>query len=549
MKNAIIYARVSTDDQADKGYSLPTQIDACRHYAERLGYAVVREFKDDHSGATPLAERPESKEMMALLRRGEAQALIVYNVDRLSRDIVDLLATVRGWIRSGIEVHSCDIGRIQSELDIVLVIKAWQGGDERQKIIERTMRGANAKAQSGKVVGKGKPPYGYSFLVEAVPTKNASLSNRVTNFAINEEEARIVRLIYQWYVHGDETGAKLKIRGIARRLCELRVIPPGHTPNRRGRWMGKYARRDKMWNEGMVRIILTSETYAGIWRYGKNIGEGGRNGHRSIGDQIAVSVPAIIDRQTWEAAQLQRAYNAQFSPRNTDIENPYLLRGMVKCNCGLSMVGKKQLPRRYYRCVSEKTRFHGIDKFCRQKLVRKEILEQAVWNYILGLFNNEEEFVQRIRLVAEQERSELQPRRDELGNLEEQITETQIEAAKLAEAIKRVPSGGIVAQTLEREISQLEDLYNGQLKRRAELQAKLQEQNLSDDNIGFLLEFRRDVYVGMANPTFEDKRRVLEHLHTKVTVTGQTATVECIIGGTAVELNTRPSFTGDCKKG
>ena len=40
-KRAVLYARVSTDDQADKGYSLPSQLDACRKYAERLGYLVV----------------------------------------------------------------------------------------------------------------------------------------------------------------------------------------------------------------------------------------------------------------------------------------------------------------------------------------------------------------------------------------------------------------------------------------------------------------------------------------------------------------------------
>ena len=146
-KRTIIYARVSTDEQADKGYSLPSQLELCRKYAERLGFSVVAELSDDYSGATPVAERPKGKELVALLKERKANALVVYCVDRLSRDIVDLLASVRDWLKMGVEVHTCDIGKIESELDIVLVIKGWQGSDERRRVRERTTRGRNAKAK------------------------------------------------------------------------------------------------------------------------------------------------------------------------------------------------------------------------------------------------------------------------------------------------------------------------------------------------------------------------------------------------------------------
>ena len=55
-KRAVIYARVSTDEQAEKGYSLPHQINECRRYAQNHGFAVAQEFIDDYSGAT--LERP-----------------------------------------------------------------------------------------------------------------------------------------------------------------------------------------------------------------------------------------------------------------------------------------------------------------------------------------------------------------------------------------------------------------------------------------------------------------------------------------------------------
>jgi len=163
-KRAVLYARVSTDDQADKGYSLPSQLEMCRKYAERLGYPVVAELTEDISGIMPISERPEGKKLTAMLKARQADAVTVYQVDRLSRDIVDLLAMVRVWLRAGVEVHTCDIGKVESELDIVLVIKGWQGGDERKKIVERTSRGRYAKAKAGKVVGNGWSPYGYRYV-------------------------------------------------------------------------------------------------------------------------------------------------------------------------------------------------------------------------------------------------------------------------------------------------------------------------------------------------------------------------------------------------
>jgi site-specific DNA recombinase len=216
-KRAVLYARVSTDDQADRGYSLPSQLDLCRKYAERLGYTVIGALREDCSGATPIAERPEGKWLVAKLKRREADVVIAYQVDRLSRDIVDLLATVRSWLRMGVEVHACDIGKIESELDIVLVIKGWQGSDERKKIVERTLRGKYAKARAGKVVGAGRPLYGYQYVDDAL--------------VIVEHEACIVRLIYVWYTEGDGDSKSLSIFEITKKLSEARIPTPGESRN------------------------------------------------------------------------------------------------------------------------------------------------------------------------------------------------------------------------------------------------------------------------------------------------------------------------------
>jgi len=117
-KQAAIYARVSTDDQAERGYSLPSQIEACKQFATQKGLNVVSVYNDDISGAMPISARPEGEQLQEAINTRLINTVIVYCVDRLSRDIVDLLTTVRDWLRAGIAIYCLDIGQITSELDI-----------------------------------------------------------------------------------------------------------------------------------------------------------------------------------------------------------------------------------------------------------------------------------------------------------------------------------------------------------------------------------------------------------------------------------------------
>ncbi len=553
---AIIYARVSTDDQADKGYSLPSQLDACRKYAERLGFSIVGTqyydlntglevvqkdgvwqfvesaksaqlvekglgrqinsipaFVEDCSGTIPITERPEGKKLAAMLKAHQADAVIVYQVDRLSRDIVDLLATVRTWLRANLEVHTCDIGKIESELDIVLVIKGWQGSDERKKIIERCSRGRNSKAKSGKVVGNGLPPFGYRY--------------RDGQFVVVEEEAKIIRLIFTWYVHGDGNSKPLTIWQICCRLTELGMPTPSQIMGRRH----NRKRENHIWSFPTVSNFLTNETYMGIWRYGKKIGSNGNGGHRLAGDQITVSVPQIIDRATWEAAQARREYNKRTSKRNR--KHDYLLSGHVRCAvCNYSMTGQMRWRgggNRFYRCG--KYRFTGMENYlCGRKQVRADLLEEKVWGYLIELMTDGEKFHAALREAQEKEQADLAPKREQLEILEKQLVEDEKEAGSFADALVYAPDGA-VRRAIQDKITLFERLYAERIKRHEELQAELNRQILTDENIAAADQFRDDVIVGLLNPTFEDKRRALELLRVKVEVNAveKKAWVTCLI--------------------
>ncbi len=80
---AIVYSRVSTDAQERDGTSLETQERACLELAADCGWRVVRCIRDAASGAT--LEREGVEELRGALRRGEADVVVSYAVDRLSR--------------------------------------------------------------------------------------------------------------------------------------------------------------------------------------------------------------------------------------------------------------------------------------------------------------------------------------------------------------------------------------------------------------------------------------------------------------------------------
>ncbi len=139
-----------------------------------------------------------------------------------------------------------------------------------------------------------------------------------------------------------------------------------------------------MWCSATVHIILTNETYVGVWRYGKRIGNEGRRGKRPIAEQIAVSVPALIERELWDTAQARREYNKRMAKRNAKRE--YLLRGMGRCGeCNYALGGEYSKGYTYYRCSRHASHFAGLEERCSQKAVRADKLEAITWGYVLDL--------------------------------------------------------------------------------------------------------------------------------------------------------------------
>jgi site-specific DNA recombinase len=506
-KRAVIYCRVSTEEQAETGYSLQSQVEACRKYAADNGFTIAGVFQDDCSGTK--LDRPQFTAAREALTDHTAEALIVYSSDRLTRKLAHKLIIREELQRAGVELHYVRRGKSEDTPEHKMTENIEGVFDEywREKILESSKRGMDAKARSGKLIG-GRAPYGYFFRDGAL--------------FVDDFEAEIVRQIYTWYVSGDETGKPLTLYQIAKRLSEAGVPTPGESRH------SKRQRAGGMWSDGTIGRMLTYEVYTGVFRYGRLIGSGGKNGKRAIEDTIKIDVPALIDAGLWQAAQHRKQHNRAISPRNSKLD--YLLRGLIFCGCGRRMVGynaNTQYTTHYrYKCGSTHP-LKGEDRVCHEPVyeVIGRKVEAWVWEQILNVMTDPAEFEKALREAQQAELDTLEPKRARLAVVLDLIKQCEDEAATTAAAVKVV--GGVVGDKLQADINQINQRHAELSAERDALQAAVNARLLTDEDIAAALQFREDTIEGLQNPTFDDMRRMLEILQVKITVKDGIVTLAC----------------------
>src|ERR687890_1201877 len=151
-KRAILYARVSTDEQARSGYSLAQQLEALREYATREGYEVLEEVQDaGQSGAS--LERPGMDRVRDLVAAGGVSVVLAQDRDRFAREPAYHYLLKREFEVHGTKVRALnDRGDDTPEGDLTDGILDQLAKFERAKLAERTRRGTLKKAREGRTV-------------------------------------------------------------------------------------------------------------------------------------------------------------------------------------------------------------------------------------------------------------------------------------------------------------------------------------------------------------------------------------------------------------
>jgi site-specific DNA recombinase len=382
-KVAAIYARVSTEDQG-RGFSLPTQIDACKALARQEGYLVPEGYiiTDDVTGKT--LDRLGLRKLRALVHTNSITALIVYDPDRLSRNLGHQLLLAEESEKAGIALlvvsHPMEHG---PEGWLFFQMRGALAEYERAKILERTKRGAMGRISAGHPWG-GAVPLGYRYV--AAP--------HAGRWEVETEEAALVQRIFAMCLSG------MPARAIARALTTERIpTPSDRNPKRTA---GKRRLPAGVWGHPTIRGILCNETYRGTAYWGKReqVTATTRRA-RPASEWLAFTVPSIIDSATFEAAQVALRRHKAIATQNR--KHDYLFAGgRLRCgHCGRSMTGIwRRGGRRYYICSSHNN-VQDPALRCSGSL-RADVAETQVWNAIVRLLEQPEMITAE---VAKQEAS------------------------------------------------------------------------------------------------------------------------------------------------
>lgn len=206
--------RVSTKGQVEKD-DIPMQKEACRAFAEQQGWEIVKEFSE--KGVSGFKKSAKERDQMQLLQKaaakGEFDILLVFMFDRLGRRDDETPFIVEWFTQQGIEVWSVQEGqqRFDTHVDKLMnYIRYWQASGESVKTSIRTRTRIEQLTEEGHYTG-GVVAFGYKRVKKGRLNKK---NQEVCDLEINEEEAEIVRLIFQKYVY-EGYGAK--------RLCNYLV--------------------------------------------------------------------------------------------------------------------------------------------------------------------------------------------------------------------------------------------------------------------------------------------------------------------------------------
>lgn len=294
------YIRVSTMEQANEGYSVGVQTEKLQAYCVARGWDIVSVYTDPGFSGSNM-ERPALNRMLADIKAGHIDMVLVYKLDRLSRSQRDTLFMIEDlFLKNNVDFvsmtenfdTSTPLGRAM--IGILSVFAQL----EREQIKERMAMGNVARASSGLWRGGSGAPIGYDYI-----------DGRLV---VNDYEAMQIRLIFDLFLKGHT------FHGIA---AELRKR--GYT-NKYGSWK----------NPPIISQVLTNSTYIGKIRY--------------AGEEYEGQHDPLIDEETWEAVQIRHkeVMRGLSEHQKSPFKATKLLSGIIWCgDCGA---------RYFYHCSTRK---------------------------------------------------------------------------------------------------------------------------------------------------------------------------------------------------
>ena len=416
-----IYLRRSTDDE-HQPYSIEAQEERLRSYIDsQPGWAIALRFSDDASGAT--TERDDLQRALSAARHGLIDVLLVYRVDRLSRNLRDTVTLLEELDQAGVVFRSATepfdtatpMGRM------LLQMLAMFAQFERDTIIDRVIAGMERKAAKGLWMG-GNRPFGYQ-----VDRANWKL-------LVDEKEAPVVRLIFNLYVK-----ERVGTRAIAKTLNER-----GHRTTTGGPWSGHQVLR-----------VLDNRIYLGELTF------------REI--TVTDTHKPIIEAAQFAEAEKILTIRSDGHTHRAASDSDYYLTGRMRCpQCAKAMLGSNAGGRnrtyRYYTCHT-RNRYNRHE--CDAPRLDADAVDYAVLTALAGFYRDHQQLIADAVLKAQRSHRDARSEHTaELSTIETELTLTDQAIDRYLGAFER---GTLDDETLATRLEALRTKQKQLRQRQAEL--------------------------------------------------------------------------------
>ena len=353
---AAAYARVSTD--SDEQY---TSFEAQVSYYTQLiesnpEYKFVKVYADEGISGTMLKKRKGFNEMMAAARRHEFDLLFTKSLSRFARNTVDSISAIRELKELGIDVYFEEqkLHTINATGELIITILSALAQEESRNISENVKWGIRKSFADGKVLIPYGNFLGYKKGKNGLPE-------------IDEEEAKVVKLIYQMFWQGYST------HQIAKHLNEKQIPMPSKKKDQNGNYVYK-------WQVSTIVSILTNEKYKGEAILQKTY-IGDYLTHKQVkndGKDIPIyhvrdSHPFIIPVEEWEMVQIE------MKRRGVRYSGLSFIGSKVVCgDCG-SNYGQKvwHSTDKYRKVIYQCNHKFSNGNHCKTPTITEEIIKKA----------------------------------------------------------------------------------------------------------------------------------------------------------------------------
>lgn len=429
LERAVIYCRTSGDDRERD--SLSHQERECQEDCQGKGYKVIATFKEDVKGVSGADfYTPKMEEILELARKKAFDVLLVRDVKRFSRD-----SFKAKFLEFQLQQYDIRLEFVwekftnDSDGDFMKGIHYLLAEKGKSDIVKGMVKGRYDKVKDKNVLTGGNDPFGYRRVIKEKINPHGRMVKEFV-FEIVENEARIVRLIFELYVEKN-----MSLRAIAKQLNE--DGEPSYTALRGS---DRFKHKDTLWYSATVLNILRNETYAGTWTYGKRKV---KTYHEKINGElkkvredkkndashfITVPVPPIVAPELFKAAQAKLAQNKKLPGRNSNHEAFLAKRITCRCGCKMQLQSQHDGKYKYYHC---NTQNNMLKRDCDQKNINAQLADDIAWGWFYNILSNKDLIRDKLEKHKEERRKAIEPLIERLDHLNDMVFELQSRYDKL----------------------------------------------------------------------------------------------------------------------